>query len=829
MSPGTYRYNDSGQLVSVEILGSERYIGMHHFEYDEGTGLEVVREEGYVGDSAFIRIGTRWSDRWVLPVEVTRGERKKESEEVTGLLRENYRYDGSGRLLEYTEQDVVSGQKRVMRYGYDRGGRLLWEDGYREDVKDISRYEYDNRGHRTKYTNALGQVMRYTGHDVHGNITKERDVNGLLTSYQYDKRSRLVGMRVGDWETRYERDQDGRVTRLSLADGSVLVYRYNTGGKLVELTDSEGNRINYKRDAFDNVLEERWYDSEGEERRRFDRGYEYDGYRSKTWERDGAGRWVRERELPYYWWFREDGWVTEGEDDEEEENVNWWQREEEDWDVDWIIKKEDVNGGETEIALGLLYKDVKSVIDPTRKKTAYGTNAFGDRLWEENVATGRTSYEVDSAGNRTSMRSADGSVTSYSYDALGRLLRKDDAGEETDVSYTWDTCHIGSLCGVTDGSGQWEYDYTVQGLESSRSYQPVGVNWQIETSRDWHQGRLIGETLPSGRILKYRYHKNGQLRKIVSQRGEYRKILLSHISWLPFGDVLGYRHNNGVSEAWKYDKSYRLLEQKSELHHFEYEWTRFGMLDNQKYAYTLADGVHRGVGEYEYHGGNRGRLRTEDIQRGKDYAAHYYRYDANGNRSNFRFYPLTKEKVSERVRWSWDEKELSYNDRAQLVSVGDDEVGYQYDAVGRRSALLAYTEEGNEYTKYQYEYGSDRRLRRIVEPVQTETEGEEEAAPAANRVVAEYEYDYRGLRVKKTIGKQVRYFNYDDQGRLWSEHRPDGTVVRGVCVARLPPGTHGLVFAGGQSAGEICHPCRPSGYAPDADRPREPHSLALGE
>ena len=419
------------------------------------------------------------------------------------------------------------------------------------------------------------------------------------------------------------------------------------------------------------------------------------------------------------------------------------------------------------------------MVDPLQKRTGYGTNGFGNRIWEENVATGRTSYAVDQASNRTRMQSADGSVTSYSYDALDRLLIKDDAGEETDVSYTWDTCHIGSLCQVMDGSGKWEYGYTAQGLESRRSYQPSGVNWQIETSRNWHRGRLIGETLPSGRILKYRYHQNGQLRKIVSQRGEYRKILLSHISWLPFGDVQGYRHNNGVSEVWKYDKSYRLLEQKSELHHFEYEWTQFGgMLNSQEYAYTLADGVHRGVGEYEYHGGNRGRLRTEDIQRGEDYAAHYYRYDANGNRSNFRFYPLTKEKVSERVRWSWDEKRLSYNDRAQLVSKGDDEVSYQYDAVGRRSALLAYTEEGSEYTKYKYEYGTDRRLRRIVEPVQTETEDEEEAAPAADRVVAEYEYDYRGLRVKKTIGKQVRYFNYDDQGRLWSEHRPDGTVVR---------------------------------------------------
>ena len=264
----------------------------------------------------------------------------------------------------------------------------------------------------------------------------------------------------------------------------------------------------------------------------------------------------------------------------------------------------------------------------------------------------------------------------------------------------------------------------------------------------------------------------------MSQRGEYRKILLGHISWLPFGDVLGYRHDNGVVEEWKYDQSYRLLEQKSDLHHFQYKWTRFGMLNRQEYAYTLADGIHRGGGEYEYHGGNRGRLRTEDIQRGEDYAAHYYRYDANGNRSNFRFYPLTKEEVSERVPWSWDEKRLSYNDRAQLVSMGDDEVSYQYDALGRRSALLAYTEEGSEYTKYKYEYGSDRRLRRIIEPIQTGTEGEEEAAPAADRVVAEYEYDYRGLRVKKTIGKQVRYFNYDDQGRLWSEHRPDGTVVR---------------------------------------------------
>ena len=70
------------------------------------------------------------------------------------------------------------------------------------------------------------------------------------------------------------------------------------------------------------------------------------------------------------------------------------------------------------------------------------------------------------------------------------------------MSYTWDTCHIGSLCQVMDGSGKWEYNYTAQGLESSRSYQPSGVNWQMETSRNWHRGRLIEEDAALGSYIE---------------------------------------------------------------------------------------------------------------------------------------------------------------------------------------------------------------------------------------------------------------------------------------------------------------------------------------
>ena len=784
-SPRDYEYNDRGQLAGVEIIKKGSYLSMLNFEYDEATGLEVVREEGYEGDSAFVRVGTRWSDRWLLPVLVTRGERKKESKQVTERLRESYRYDGGGRLLEYTGVDVVSNKKRLLRYGYDGGGRLLWADGYRDDVRDISRYEYDARGQRTKYTNALGQVMRYTGHDVHGNVTGERDSNGLLTSYSYDKRGRLVGMRVGDWETRYDRDQDGRVMRMSLADGSVLAYKYNTGGKLLEVKDSEGNRINYKRDGFGNVLEARWYDSGGVERRRVDRGYGYDRDISKVWERDGVGRWVREKEKPYYLWSLEDGVVAEGKDAKEVANVQWQEREEENWFVDWVIKREDVHGSGTNINLDVFHKDVKLVTDPLRKQTSYGTNGFGDRVWEENVATGRTSYEVDSAGNRTRLRSADGVVTSYSYDALGRLLRKDDVGSETDVSYTWDSCHRGSLCRVVDGGGQWAYGYTVHGLESSRSYRPVGVSWQLETSQVWDRGRLLRKSLPSGRQLEYQYHKNGQIKQILSWqgRGQPREALLSEISWLPFGDVQGYRHSNGLSEVWKYDQSYRLLEQKSNRHQFKYEWTQYGggMLDNQAYAYTLGNGVLRGAGEYEYYGENRGRLEYEYLQRGNRYTAHAYDYDGNGNRSGYYYSPLTeKEKPAEWSHgdWDWEYKRLSYNVRAQLVSVGSNKVGYQYDVVGRRSGLLWYTEAGQEYTKYRYEYGSDRRLRRIKEPIQRAGGKRGQSVPVPARTLAEYRYDYRGLRVKKTVGNTTHYFNYDDQGRLWSEHRANGKVLR---------------------------------------------------
>jgi YD repeat-containing protein len=57
---------------------------------------------------------------------------------------------------------------RTTSYTYNHQGLIATIDGPRTDVSDVTTYEYDAKGNRTRITNALGHVTQIPDHDPSG-------------------------------------------------------------------------------------------------------------------------------------------------------------------------------------------------------------------------------------------------------------------------------------------------------------------------------------------------------------------------------------------------------------------------------------------------------------------------------------------------------------------------------------------------------------------------------------------------------------------------------------------------------------------------------------
>lgn len=167
---------------------------------------------------------------------------------------------------------------RVRNWTYNQAGQVLSASDPAGNTSTNAYYTSSTADYSTgdlqSITNALGHLTRHTRYGSKGQLLESIDANGVVTTYAYDLRQRLVSTTTAGLTTIYSYSATGLPTRVTQANGSYIGYSYDAAQRMTAMFDHLGNRIDYTLDATGNRIAEATKDPGGTLRRQLARSYD---------------------------------------------------------------------------------------------------------------------------------------------------------------------------------------------------------------------------------------------------------------------------------------------------------------------------------------------------------------------------------------------------------------------------------------------------------------------------------------------------------------------------------------------------------------------------
>ncbi|WP_087694065.1 RHS repeat-associated core domain-containing protein [Pseudomonas sp. PE-S1G-1] len=664
-----YRYDDQQVILERELAGGASFF----WEWERsGKAARCVRHW-----ASFSQMDTRyvWDDNGTVTVHNADGSQEVYVHDQRARLVQRIDPDGAQHFKSYDEKGRLTVEQdplgAVTAYQYDEAGRLIAL--FPGDDTPTS-YEHDNGFVRV--VRRGDAVWKYQRNDQ-GDITRKTDPDGNYTEYTYTQHGKLSGVWYPDNSSqRLIWNERGQLIEEKLANGGVRRYRYDELGRQVACEDEHGALTQYQWDAVGRLLKVIQPDGATRE-------FSYNPYGKITAERDELGRVTRYE-------------YADG--------------------LHLISRRINPDGTQLKYRydnVRLLLTEIENEVGETYR-LEYHANGL---IQQETGFDGRrTAYVYDLAGHllEKTEYGDDGSqlVTGYARDAAGRLVRKT-LPDRSIVDYTYDL--LGNLLSVDDGHWPLHYEYDLQ-------------------------NRLTAEHQGWG-TLRYGYDECGQLEKLR----------------LPDNNRLTFHHDKGGDLA-----TVELNGNLLTSHLF-----KSGREHQRQQGQLLS----------HYHYDDQGRLHAHAItQQEQRYQRRQYNYDKRGNltrildtrkgQHDYHYDPLDR---LTRANHSHDLQERFVHDPAgnllmqdrvgpsvvkgnRLLMQGDRH--YDYDAFGN---LLRERRGRAQQLVTEYSYDCQHRLISVTQPDGTE---------------ATYRYDPFGRRIAKTIKSQTTEFFWQGD-TLIAEHSAD--------------------------------------------------------
>ena len=498
-------------------------------------------------------------------------------------------------------------------------------------------FGYDDKGNVMKRTNPEGAETKIEYRE--GLVSRVTDPYGVMTTLSYDKDGNLTEVADSRGNVlRYRYDRIGRCLRVTNPKGAEQVRKYDLVGRVVEVEDFDGNHIFLTYDGIDNLVEYRDNLQQVE--------YRYAGMWKLTSRRDSRGVVA----------FRYDG----------EERL-------------------------------------RKVINERRQCYDFDLDNTGNVISEVGFDGKRRIYKRDIAGRVVSEKLPSGTEREYEYDAASRVTRVSYVTtDEPDQTYQYGIS--GRLVEAVRGESRVEFTYNTLGL-------PVTETTDGETiTRTYDKvGQILSLQSTLGADLKYERNEYGELVgfKASDGCGEDGGAWHSEHRYDTLGFEVERMLPGGVVRSFAYDNIGRLVDARTRKdartrHMRRYRWgvaDRLLSTEDSKRGTTRYGYTPNGQLEFaEYPDGTQ-QWRKSDIlgnlypdpnctirrflkggvmeQDGK----WHYEYDKDGNLTE-RYIGSGKwldgKKEHWRYRWNAD------GSLAKVIRPDGEEVGFTYDALGRR-------------------------------------------------------------------------------------------------------------------------------------------------
>nr|WP_269460718.1 DUF6531 domain-containing protein [Ferriphaselus amnicola] len=532
------------------------------YSYDLTRNLESVRVEGLpsgsacptnlatytpVAGSVERKTTTQWHASYRLPTAI-----------AEPLRITSFSYDTKGNLLGRTVQGTTdatgatgmaataSGTARITTYTYNAAGQILTENGPRTDVQDVTQYTYDTQSNLATVKNALNRITTLGGYDANGRPATITDPNGLITSLGYDARGRLLTRNVGGETTGYTYDGVGNLTGVTLPNGASYTYTYDAAHRLTRITDALGNQLVYILDNAGNRTQEQLFDSTGTLIKKHSRIFDA---LSRLQQDIGA---VNQTTTYTY---DANGNLTGVTDPLNRQTTNVY---------DALNRLSQVSNPDTGVVKyaydGL--DQLKQVTDPRNLVTTYTRDGLSNLSQTVSPDTGTTNVTYDAAGNVLTSTDAKGQKATYTYDALNRVLTISYSGGTSpaqSVTYQYDqgVNGLGHLTSMTDITGTTSFSYDAHGRLLTETKVAYAATYVTRYSYDV-QGKLTSMTYPSGRLVSYSYDTIGRVSQVSTTLSGQTQVLVSGITYHPFGGVKSMLRGNGKTYTRLVDQDGRI-------------------------------------------------------------------------------------------------------------------------------------------------------------------------------------------------------------------------------------------------------------------------------
>ena len=672
---------------------------------------------------------------------------------IAALVPAHTRPDG---LLEASGAPFV-------RYAYDDAGDLV---GHVNRLDQGERYRYV--GHllsRRTLASGFSYHFEWDGAGPGARCVRSRGDNGIYdTRFEWAPEhgwSRAIDSRGG--ATEYVHDTEGRVVRITSAEGVVEIFAYDDRGLLRERSGPNGPIVRYDRDLEGRVVTS--IDAEGSVRH-----FAYDpfGRLARTqdalggttaWQYDGEGRVVQMCDAGggiTAWTYNAQGLLAQVRNAVGQVRRLWW---DEHARLVAEIGSDGVRRHFEHDADGRICRAV--VQDGPEQR--YEWNPIGQLLATTDESGRTIRLRRDGAGRVTHWIGADGATTEFRYrDGLSQPTERIDPLGHT-LRYEYDTQR--NLIGLVNPKGE-----------------RVRLEWDLDE-------QLILQTGFDGRTQRYGYDAAGQLAWNADATGDGTSWAVTHLKRNQRGQLLSKTTPDGTTHDFAYDAVGRLVEARTPEHTVGLTYDALGGVIEERQGDSVVrhqrDAIGRRIAtqlpdghRLGYAWNRNGKIEQIDLD-GQPVTQH--RWDGFAREAE-------RDQGDATTRFTYDPAGRLASQSVQRRADGERVVERSYDRdVNGRLACVHDLRHGD--TRYVYDPAGQLvdahglSMERFVHDPAGNLLGAGNSVVEGNRLLVQgdrhFRYDAAGNLVEErrgTGGRLVTHYDYDGSHRLVAAHTPRDTT-----------------------------------------------------